>query len=229
MAKRNKEQIAKTEEQIQAVEESLTKTEAFLEKNGKVISFIVVGIALIILGYFAYQKYYVIPKENEAASQLFMAERYFEQDSLQLALNGNGQYPGFLDIIKNYGSTKSGNLANYYAGASYLKLGEYEKALDYLDSFDGKNTIVNAWNYGLKGDTYMELGKTEKAADYYMKAVRSLDNNFTQPYFLLKAGMTYELLSKPEKALENYERIQNDFPNSVQGRDIAKYIARVKK
>ncbi len=164
MAKRNKEQIRKTEEQIQAVEESLTKTEAFLEKNGKSISLVIGAIALIILGYFAYQKYYVVPKENEAASQIFKAKDYFEQDSLQLALNGDGQYPGFLAIIDEYGSTKSGNLAHYYAGVSYLKLGEFEKALDYLNSFDGKGTIINAWNYGLKGDCYMELGNNEKAA-----------------------------------------------------------------
>ncbi|MDZ7774475.1 MAG: hypothetical protein U5L09_02100 [Bacteroidales bacterium] len=67
--------------------------------------------------------------KKEATSQIFVAERYFEQDSLQLALNGDGQYPGFVEIADEYGMTKTGNLAHYYAGVSYLKLGEMKKLL----------------------------------------------------------------------------------------------------
>jgi len=57
---------------------------------------------------------------------MFMAQKYFEQDSIRKALNGDGQYLGFLAIIDEYGMTKSSNLSHYYAGMCYLKLGQFE-------------------------------------------------------------------------------------------------------
>ncbi len=53
--------------------------------------------------------------EQEALKQMFVAENLFEKDSFNMALNGDGNAPGFLEIIDKYSSTPSGNLANYYA------------------------------------------------------------------------------------------------------------------
>lgn len=223
-----KKQTEKTEEQMMAVEGALSKTEQFIENNSSLLTIIVGAIVVVILGYFAYQRYYLVPKEQEASTQIFVAERYFEQDSLNLALNGDGQYPGFVQISEDYGMTKTGNLANYYAGVSYLKLGDYEKALDYLNDFNGEGDIVEAWAVGKKGDVYMEMGETDKAVDYYEKAAGLIENEFSTPHFLMKAGMTYELLSQKENALELYKKIQTDYPQSKEARNIERYIARVK-
>ena len=51
-----------------------------------------------------------------------MAEIYFEKDSFNLALNGDLNSAGFIDIADDYSSTKTGKLANYYAGICYLNL-----------------------------------------------------------------------------------------------------------
>jgi hypothetical protein len=56
---------------------------------------------------------------------MFQAVRYFESDSLNLALNGDGNNLGFLQIVEDYSGTKAGNLANYYAGVIYLKQGNF--------------------------------------------------------------------------------------------------------
>ncbi len=141
-----------TENQMQAVEEALTKTEKFIEKNSNLLTIIVAVAAAIVLGYFAFQKFYLVPKEKEASAQIFMAEKYFAKDSLQLALNGDGQYPGFLEIADDYSITKTGNLAHYYAGVCYLKLGQYEDAIDHLKDFDGNGTIIDTWAIGKLGD-----------------------------------------------------------------------------
>lgn len=216
-----------TEDQIMAVEGALTKTEQFIEDNRKMLSIVLGGAIIIVLGYFAFHRLYLEPREKEAASQMFVAERYFEQDSLQIALNGDGQYPGFLEIADDYGMTKTGNLAKYYAGVCYLKAGEYENAIDYLKSFNGKGDIVEAWAIGKIGDAYMELGEKETAADYYEDAAEFIDNNFSTPHFLMKAGMTYELLQEKEKALKVYKRIQDEFPTSKETQNIERYIARL--
>lgn len=117
------------EDNLQELESALTRTERFIESNGKVISIVVGAIVVVVAGVLAFNKFYIQPKEDEALSQMFMAENYFEKDSFNLAINGDGNYLGFLDIIDDYGITKSANRAKYYAGISYLHLGQFEEAL----------------------------------------------------------------------------------------------------
>lgn len=218
----------RTEESIVAVEEALSKTEQFIEQNQKVLTILVAAIVVIILGFFGYKRLYVQPKEAEAREQMFMAERYFEMDSVNLALYGDGNYPGFLDIIDDYGITKSADLANYYVGIIYLKKGEFEDAIDYLEDFDGGDQIVTPMAKGAIGDAYMELEQPEKAARYYVEAAEVSDNNFTAPAFYQKAGWTYEITGDFDKAVKVYEKIKYDYPTSNEAREIDKYIARAK-
>lgn len=216
----------RTEESIHAVEEALSKTEYFIEKNQKLLIGAISVIVILILGYFAFQRLYIQPRNTEAQEQMFMAEKYFEKDSLNLALYGDGNYPGFLDIIDDYGMTESANLANYYTGIIYLNLGDYEEAIDYLESFDSDDQIVSSMATGAIGDAYMELNETEAAVDYYLEAAEKNINDFTTPLFYLKAGWAYELLENYEKAKEVYEIIKYDYPASNEAREIDKYISR---
>jgi len=218
----------KTEGGIVAVEEALSKTERFIEKNQKLLTIIIGGIVIVVLIFFGFKRFYMAPQEKEAKEQMFMAERYFEIDSLNLALNGDGMYPGFLDIIDDYGMTKGANLSKYYAGVCYLKTGNYEEAIDHLKSFKAKDQILGPMAKGAIGDAYMELNQTAKAAGFYMEAADLKDNEFTTPLFLMKAGLTYEILKDYKKALEIYERIKFKYPTSTEARDIDKYIARAK-
>jgi tetratricopeptide (TPR) repeat protein len=218
----------KTEDRIVAVEEAFSKTEQFIEKNQMIILIVVGVIVVAVLGYFGFKRLYLAPREKEAQGQMFMAEKYFEMDSISKALNGDGNYPGFLDIIDEYGITKSANLAHYYAGICYLKKGEYEKAIDYLEKFSTSDEVAGPMAKGAIGDAYMELNQTEKAAGYYMKGAHERKNDFTTPMLLMKAAWAYEELGKYDKALENYQRIHDEFARTTEGREIDKYIARVK-
>ena len=223
-----KEQDTKVGKNIHAVEEALSKTEHFIEKNQKIILYIVGALVVLIGGYMAFKKFYLGPKETEAQSQMFWAEKYFEKDSLNLALNGDGNYLGFLDIIDEYGMTKSADLAHYYAGMCYLKKGQFEEAIDHLKDFDSDDQIVSSMAKGALGDAYMELGDNDKALDYYMKAADNNNNLFTTPMFLMKAGWTYEIMGNYAEALKLYERIRKDYYKSYESREIEKYIARAK-
>lgn len=218
----------KTEGGIVAVEEALSKTEYFIEKNQKVLTIIIGIIVVAVLVFFGFKRFYMAPREQEAKEQMYMAEKYFETDSLHLALNGDGMYPGFLEIIEDYKMTKGANLSKYYAGICYLKLGNFEEAIDYLKSFKGKDQIVGPMAKGALGDAYFELGQQAEAADYYIEAADSHENEFTSPIFLMKAGWTFEILKDYKKALSSYERIKLEFPSSTEAREIDKYIARVK-
>ncbi len=217
-----------TEEKIQAVEEALSKSELFIEKNQKVLISILVVIALVILGYFGFQRFVLFPREKEAQSQMFMAEKYFEQDSLKLALNGDGQYPGFLQIIDDYGMTKSAKLAHYYAGIIYLNQGQYQSAIDHLNKFKTKNVMLAPMAKGAIGDAYMELGKTKEAAEQYLVAADTYKNDFTSPVFLQKAAWAYEVAGNKDAAIQQLEKIKTEYPRSAEARDVEKYLAKLK-
>lgn len=225
MAKKKK---AATEQNIVVVEEALSKTEQFIEDNQKILLIIVGAVLAVVAIYMGYNKFYLAPLEEDAQEQMFVAEQYFEKDSLNLALNGDGMYLGFLDIADEYGSTKSGDLANYYAGISYLKLGQFEDAIDYLEDFNSDDKMVGPIATGGIGDAYWELGDVEQAISYFLKAAEQGDNEFITPLYLLKAGRVYESLDDYGKALELYERIESEYPKSYEGRKIEKFITRAK-
>jgi len=217
----------KAEENIEVVENALSKTEMYIENNQKSLSVIILDIIVIVGGYMAFNKFYVAPMEDEAKSQMFIAEQYFAQDSFNLALNGDGNYLGFLDIFDEYGLTKSANLANYYIGISYLHLGQYEDAIEYLEKFDSEDNILDGLAVSAIGDAYAQLNEKEKARDYYLKAATIKPNEFTTPIFLFKAGILSEQLDDNQMALDTYKKLEKEYPNSNEARKIEKYVARV--
>jgi TolA-binding protein len=226
MAKETKHSTG--DENLEAIQSSLGRTEQFIEENQKSVSIIVGAIIFIVVGYFAFQKFYVAPLEEEAQSQIFMAQNYFAQDSFQLALDGDGFNEGFLDIADNYDMTNTGALANYYAGISYLHLGQFDEAIDYLKGFDANDEMITTMALGAIGDAYVEKDDIDEAISYFKNASERRTNKFLTPVFLMKLGLAYENNEQKDKALEAYEKIKKEYPRSTEARKIDKYIERVK-
>ena len=214
---------------LEAVESALSRTEIFIEDNSKLFSYLIIGILIIAGGFIGVKKLIIAPKQTEASAQMFMAEQYFEQDSFNLALNGDGNYLGFLDIMSEYKITKAAELANYYAGISYLQLGQFNEAIEYLSKFSSKDEMIMPIATGAIGDAYAELDDLDKAIEFYLKAANMRNNEFTSPIYLLKAGELLETLDNPQKALDAYKRIMDDYPESNEARQIPKYIERAKQ
>jgi tetratricopeptide (TPR) repeat protein len=217
----------KAQDNIQAVEEALSRTEMFLEKHQKPILYILGAIILIFGGYFGYQRFIHLPKIREAQEKMFVAERYFAKDSLNLALNGDGLNLGFLAIIDDYGHTPGGNLSRYYAGAIYLKQGKYTEAIKLLKKFKGKDPMVAPSALRMIGDAYLELNNPQEAVNYYLEAAEKANNDLLTPEFLMRAGNTYEIMKEYQKALEVYKRIRTEYPATFRSSSIEKYITRV--
>jgi tetratricopeptide (TPR) repeat protein len=225
---KTKEKIQKTEDRIVAVESALGKGEQFIEKNKNLLFYILLGIIVVVGGYLGYRKWIKAPREQKAQAAMFIAEHYFEVDSLKLALNGDGTNLGFLGMIDEYGSTKAGNLSNYYAGICYLKLGQYNDAIKYLEDFESDDQIIGPMSLGATGDAHLELNDNQKALEFYLMAAEKKNNDFTTPMFLMKAAWIYEMNNDYAKALECYEKIKKEHNRSFEARDVEKYIARAK-
>ncbi|MBQ9214808.1 MAG: tetratricopeptide repeat protein [Bacteroidales bacterium] len=216
-------------DQLASVESSLGRTEMFIEDNKDKFLIGLGIIVLVIFGIYAYNKFIKAPKENNAASQMFMAEQYLEKDSFNLALNGDSNYPGFLEIIREFSGTKAANNAKYYAGVCYMNLQDFDNAIKQLEGFTSSDPMLEPVSIGLLGDAYLEKGLTDKAESNYKKAISKAEkNNFIAPIYLQKLGVLYEESQKFEDALKIYERIKSEYPSSNEGRNADKYIQAMK-
>ncbi|HJH59877.1 MAG TPA: tetratricopeptide repeat protein [Bacteroidetes bacterium] len=210
---------------LESIESTLSKTELFIENNQKTLLVIVAIVVVLVVGFFGVKKFYLEPRENDAQQAIYHAEQYFENDNFANALNGDGNNLGFADIVSEYGNTKTGNLAKYYAGVCCLKTGDFNKAIEYLKSFKGKDQLVTPLALGNIADAYLELGKVAEAASYYEKAANISKNSFTAPNMLLRAAMTYEMLGNYQKAISLYQQLKSEYPNSNEAFSIEKNIA----
>jgi len=208
------------------ITETLSKTEDFVNKNKKSLSIIGGAIALAVGGYLFYQYSYVAGKEKETEAQMFRAEEYFRKDSVKQAINGDGNFPGFEEIISNDGVSPSANLAHYYLGMSFLKNKEYDKAIDELKSYNAKDVVTSAVTLGAIGDAYMELNNVDEAISYYKKASKENENNFTTPIFLMKLAGAFEMKNEYKEAADIYRRLKKDFASTSEGQQAEKYLAR---
>jgi tetratricopeptide (TPR) repeat protein len=217
-----------TDEPIINVEEAFSKTELYIEQNKKSLSIIALVVVALVGGYFAYKYWYVAGEETKARSEMFKAEAYFEKDSLDKAINGDGNALGFSQIVDEYSITPSGNLAEYYLGICYLKKGQFEDAIQHLEDFDSKDQIVAPVATGAIGDAKLELGNVDEAISYYIKAAEQSSNKFTTPIYLKKAALANEDKGDYTAAVKLYERIKNEYSETSEGREIEKYIAHAK-
>lgn len=213
-------------ENPEAIAEQLSRTEQFIEKNKTVVSVIAGIIVVAIVGYM-FSSYYIQGQNDNAQRDMFQAVYYFEADSLGKALNGDGNNYGFLEIIEEYGMTDAANLANYYAGATYLKLGDYENAVRYLEAFSASDYVIQARAYALTGDAHMELGNFSEAASQYEKAAEYNANKQFSPTYLTKAAIANEQAGNLSAAKDNYQTIVDDFYGVVEYQESVKHLSRL--
>ncbi len=222
------EKNSKTAEVFSTLDATASKTEDFVAKNQRIIIGVVSAIALLTVGYLAYQKFVTAPKEEEAAIEMFVAQQNFQKategvasDSLyKLALNGSEGKFGFVKIADEYSGTDAGNLANYYSGVAYLNTGKYTEAIEYLGKFKSDDIVLSAMAKGAIGDAYSQKNQPKEALENYIKAAESDKNNFTTPRFLLKAGKTALALGNKEDALKYFTDIKDNFDASPEAATI---------
>ena len=212
-------------ENVEAVVEAVSKTEKFFNENGKVLGIAAAAVVVAAAVIFCVNKFVFQPAQAEAQGQMAIAEEIFRAGEYELALNGDGNVLGFAQIIDEYGS-KAGAAATFYAGVCELQLANWDLALEYLQAYKGKDAILKARAIACMGDAYVGLEEYTKALGCFEKAAAVVDNMFAAGY-LLKAGVVAEKLGQNEKALAFYTQIQEQYPDSMEGYEIAKYIGRL--
>lgn len=209
-----------------ALAEQISKSEEFLEKNKNIVIGVLGVVILGIAGYLGYSFY--TDNQNQAAQkELFQAVYYFEAEEWGKALNGDGNSYGFLDIISEYGMTDAANLASFYAGVSYLRMGDFDAAIRNLKKFSSSDLLVQARAYSLIGDAYAEQDNLTEALNYYSKASTTHPNKEFTPVYLMKAAATYEAAKEIKKAIDMYKRIIEEYPDSPDYQEAKKQKTRL--
>ena len=221
----------KKDEGIEILEDPnviVEKASEFLEnKKNRTIVFLIGGILVAAIMGIAGYNFYISDMNNSAQEELFQAQFYFEADSLGLALNGDGNSYGFLEIIDEFPGTKVANLASFYAGASYLRLGDFDGAIRYLKDFGSSDYLVQARAYSLIGDAYLEQDDFQNAIDYYQQAADYRPNKFFSPVYLKKLAIAMENSGDLRGAIVAYQVVIDDYPQSDLIHEAKKHKARL--
>jgi len=225
------------EQEERVIDPNLQGIQLFYEKNKKMVQYLGGGLIVVIAAIVYWNFKYMPEKEAEAGNEIMWAQKFFEIDSFNVALNGNrmvytadGQKPcmGFIAVADEYGMTKTGTLANYYAGICYLRLGKYDEAIEHLEKYNLNDELIAPMATGLIGDAYAEKNMMDEAVKYYLKAADMNVNNFTTPYFLKKASFAYEQKANYAEAVNMYERLEREYGNTEVGKEADRQIARLK-
>jgi len=221
MSKKKEKKVTLAKE-LDHMQNALSRSEAFVERNKKTLSIILLIIVILVLiGLFVKTRFSA--RNDEAKNAIFRAEQYFQKDSFQLALNGDGENLGFLDVAQKYKWTKTADLAKAYAGVCYKNLGESNKAISYLKEFDASDISLTPALKGAIGDCYLDMGETDKAISFYEKAADA-DTEVIAAYYTWWLGLAYYSAKNYDKAVTTFEELKTKYPNSQQAMEIDKYI-----
>lgn len=221
---------------------AIAKAKGFWAKFSKPI--IIVGSIIILLGggYFIYKYFFKLPKEQQANEAIFPAEKMFGKmaetssfsaDSVSIVLNGSkpNNITGLLSIISKYGGTASGNRAEYMAGACYLHLKQFDKAIKHLKAFDGNGASqVQSKAYLMLGHAYAEQKKTDDALSYYKKAASAAgDDDVFAAEALFIAGAYADSQGKTKDALSIFQDLKDKYESSnrVASGDVDRFLGKL--
>lgn len=208
-----------------ALANRLVGSEDFMRRNKSLLLGALAVLVLAVaggLGYYAWRG----TQNEKGQAALFRAVEYWEADSLTKAMKGDGQYDGLTTVASQYSGTKASNLADFYAGVTSLKEGQFQAAIDYLEDFSSDDLLVQARAYSLLGDANLELGKSKEAADFYQKAAEHNANEFFSPGYLLKEATARELAKDYDGAVKAYDKIINDYQTAAEVSEARQYKAR---
>jgi TolA-binding protein len=213
-------------ENPEVIAEKLVPGEDFLKSNSKILVGILV-VAVVLIGGILFFQYNTQQQNEKAQAEMFQAVYFFEQDSIDFALNGDGINKGFLTIIEDYPRTDAANLSHFYTGSIYLSQKKFEDALTHLEEFSTDDYLVQAKAYSLIGDANLELGQTEEAIALYTKAARTNENKFMSPKYLAKLAVAQEEAGKVEDAIKTYTEIEEKYYESFEFATARKHKARL--
>ena len=213
--------------------EVIATTGAWVETNKKKIITIFAAVVVVVGGFLGYTYGYQQPREEKAQTLCTDGLQYIQTSDFETALNGEGTFPGYIKIAKEYSGTNGANIANLYAGICYAQQNKYQEAISYLEAYTpGDDQSISAMALFALAQCYAGVNNLDDAIATFKEAAEQADNAALSPMCLLEAGKLLESQDKKAEALKIYETIKSDYPTSTlvvgSPAEIEKYIERTK-
>lgn len=181
--------------------------------------FIGLGIAVVLLvGGIVGYNIYSSGQEDKAQNILANTQQLFINGNYEKALNGDSDTftAGFKTIMNNYGGTKAGNLAHYYAAVSAQALGNTDEALTYIQDFDVPEGILGVPALQLRASLLEEQGNYAAAAEAYIEAAEWVKTSTTTPLNYISAARAYMEAQNMDQANTLIQKVLKDSEASQQ-------------
>ncbi len=178
------------------------------------------AIIIVVIGYFTYDYFVFIPKNEKSKDSYYTALNYASLDSVDLAIDEAKRG------VKKFDGKIGGELNQFILARELMEKGEYKKALKELEGVKLDDTFLSIATISLQGDCYSEMKNYKKAKELYMKAAKKNVNDKTTPENLFKAALVSEKLNQKKEAFELYTQINKEYPNYGSIKSIEKYISR---
>jgi hypothetical protein len=200
----------------------LDQFKQWLNQQNKPLVYAVAAMLILSIVYFSYQYLYKIPREKEGLEAIYQTQGHFDTDSFRLVVKTAPK------LADQYNGTRAGNLAAYMAGASYLRLSDYKKAITYLEQCSFEDHVMKYQAIGLLGDAYIEDKNLDKGLDLYLKASKGADIEFSKVQWALKAATVYEKKNEWQAALDIYFDLKKNYKENDAVQEMDKFIGRAK-
>ncbi len=190
-----------------------------------IVAGIVVGVLVAVFGW----RFWSERQTLKASAALGGAMKVYEA---RIRVPGEPEQPGevtyveeknkyedaakkFADVAKQYGRTRPGQMARYYAALSLEKLGRWDEAQKWLreveSSGDPEFAALARFNLA---ETYERTGKPDQAAALYRQLMEKPGVLVPKPLVMLALANNLSTRN-PAEAQKLYEQIKKDYPDSA--------------
>jgi TolA-binding protein len=148
-----------------------------------------------------------------------------EQAKLEASL------PKFLEVADRFPGTDAGIAARYQAASILAELGRYAEAEErYQEVVDGGGNSIyrRTARLGL-ADVQVAQGKFDSAIGIYTEMSREANSQIPVESVLMQLGRAYARAGRNEEAAGAFNRVVNEFPDSLYTADARRELELVKK
>ncbi len=205
---------------------SYYKVRSYISQNNRrflTYGGVLVVVALIVIYYINHKK----ELNGKAGYSLSKVIDSYDQGAYLEAIEGKTGTDniGLKKIVEEYGSTENGETAKIYLANSYNRLGKFDEAFKYYESYSGNIPILKSAALAGQAGYYEYKKDYQKAADLYRQASQVSKNNVDNPDYMLKAAINYIHIHQDATAKELLNSIKNDYKTSTASRDADRYLA----
>ena len=224
-----KKRISKREIKEDKLVTTYFEAQSWFELNKKRISTVATILAVVVAAIWIYYNNRATGDLN-ATTDLGKVMRYYDQGQYQIAINGAPQenIRGLEQIVSDYGSTPTGQIARLYLANCYFSLSQYDKALELYRDTDVSDKSLMASVYAGIAACEVEKGNTAEGARMFEKAAGNDSREMNAAEYLYRAAGSYLQAGEKEKASELLERLKKDFPQSTYAREADRLVAQVR-